>query len=76
MTLLSRTFRRFADVIGRALGRSAAMVIGIVLVIVGVAMTITIVMLPAGVVLWLLGVAIFIGGLFAPDLRTDGPADR
>jgi uncharacterized membrane protein YgdD (TMEM256/DUF423 family) len=71
MTLLSRSVRGFADVIGRVLGRLGAMVIGFVLMVVGVAMMATIVMLPAGIVLLLLGIAIFVGSLFAPNFRSD-----
>jgi hypothetical protein len=76
MTLLARSFRHFADVIGRLLGRFAAMVVGFILMVVGLAMTATIVMLPAGIVLGLLGVAIFVGGWFAPDVRTGRSVDR
>jgi hypothetical protein len=76
MTLLSRSVRRVADVVGRVFGRLTAMIIGCILTVVGLAMTATIVMLPVGIVLGLLGVAIFVGGLFAPDARTDRPAGR
>jgi hypothetical protein len=71
MTLLSRSVRGFADVIGRILGRLGGMVIGFVLTVVGLAMMATIVMLPAGIVLLLLGVAIFVSGLFAPDFQSN-----
>ena len=44
--------------------------------VVGVAMVATIVMLPLGVVIGLLGVAIFVGGVFAPDLRNEQTGHR
>jgi hypothetical protein len=47
------------------LGRVTAVIIGFVLMVVGLAMTVTIVMLPAGVVVGLLGVGLFLTGLFA-----------
>jgi len=47
------------------LGHIAALVLGFVMMVVGLAMSVTIVMLPAGIVIGLVGLAIFIGGLFA-----------
>ena len=44
---------------------------GFILMMVGLGMTVTIVMLPVGVVLGLLGVAIFVGGIFAHDDEAD-----
>ena len=46
------------------------MIIGVILMVVGLGMTATVVMLPVGIVLLLLGVAIFVGGIFAPDDQT------
>jgi hypothetical protein len=57
--------RSVADTVGRTLGRVTAVIIGFVLMVVGLAMTVTIVMLPAGVVVGLLGVGLFLAGLFA-----------
>src|SRR5262249_16618639 len=42
-----------------------ALVVGFVMMIVGLALGVTMIMLPAGIVIGLLGVAIFVGGLFA-----------
>jgi hypothetical protein len=67
MTLRSRVVRPVADLVGRVFSRLAAVVVGFVLMATGVGLTVTIVMLPVGIVLGLLGVAIFVGGLFAGD---------
>ena len=66
MTSHSRSLDRAADVARRAVGRFAAVTIGLVMMMVGLGMTATIVLLPAGVVIGLLGVAVFVGGLFRP----------
>jgi hypothetical protein len=50
---------------GHFLGHVAAVVLGFVLIIVGLAMGVTMVLLPAGVVIGLLGVALVVGGVFA-----------
>jgi hypothetical protein len=50
-------------------GHIAAIVIGLVMMIVGLGLGVTMIMLPVGVVVGLLGVAIFVAGLFAPDWR-------
>jgi len=47
------------------LGHVAALVVGFVMMIVGLGLGVTIIMLPVGIVVGLLGVLIFIGGLFA-----------
>jgi hypothetical protein len=73
MTLQSRSVRYVADVVGRFLGRLASMIIGYVLMFAGLAMMVTIVMLPVGVVVALLGVGIFVAGLFAPVESTTSP---
>ena len=57
--------------LGRLFERAAAVVVGLAMMIVGLAMGVTMVLLPAGLVVGLLGVAIFVGGLFA---RIDGHA--
>jgi len=50
---------------GHFLGPVAAVVLGFVLVIVGLAMGVTMVLLPAGIVIGLVGVALVVGGVFA-----------
>jgi hypothetical protein len=67
MTLRARVVRSVADLVRRVFSRLAAVVIGFVLMATGVGLTVTIVMLPVGIVLGLLGVAIFVGGLFPRD---------
>jgi len=52
--------------------RLAAVIIGFIGMVVGVGMMVTIVMLPAGVVVALVGVAIFVAGMFAPDFDGRG----
>jgi hypothetical protein len=47
------------------LGHVAALIIGFVMMVVGLGLGVTMVMLPVGVVVGLLGVAIFVAGLFA-----------
>jgi hypothetical protein len=67
MTTPTHSIRSLGGRIGRSLPRLALVIVGFVLMVVGVAMTATIVMLPAGMVLGLLGVATFLAGIFAPD---------
>jgi hypothetical protein len=50
---------------GHFLGHVAAVVLGCVLITVGLAMGVTMVLLPAGIVIGLLGVALVVGGVFA-----------
>ena len=47
------------------LEHAAAVMVGFVLMVVGLAMGVTTVLLPIGVVVGLMGVTIFVGGLFA-----------
>lgn len=47
------------------LGRIAALIIGFVMMIVGLGLGVTVMMLPVGIVIGLLGVAVFVTGLFA-----------
>jgi hypothetical protein len=47
------------------LGHIAAVVIGFLMMVVGLALGVTMIMLPVGLVVGLVGAAIFIGGLFA-----------
>ena len=51
-------------------GHIAALIVGFVMMIVGLGLGVTMVMLPVGLVIGLLGVAIFIGGLFARINKT------
>ncbi len=47
------------------LGRILAIIAGFVLMVVGLGLGVTMIMLPVGVVVGLIGVAIFVAGLFA-----------
>jgi hypothetical protein len=63
--------RRWIRTTEAALGHVAAIVIGFVLMVVGLGLGVTMIMLPAGIVIGLIGVAIFIGGFFGHiDART------
>ena len=44
---------------------AAAVVLGFVLMVVGLALGVTMIMLPVGVVVGLIGVALFVSGIFA-----------
>jgi len=76
MTQLSRSGRQVADLVRRMFNRLAAVIIGSIFMVAGLAMMITIVMLPMGVVLTLLGVMIVVFGFFIPDTRTEQHGDR
>ena len=71
MTRFSAAMQPLVNLVSRVFGRLVAMIVGFVLTAVGLGMMVTIVLLPGGVVLGLLGVAIFVGGLFAPDPRAE-----
>jgi hypothetical protein len=71
MTLRSRSAQHLADLVGRVFSRLAAMIVGFIMSAVGLGLTVTIVMLPVGLLLGLLGVAIFVGGLFAREDPTE-----
>jgi hypothetical protein len=47
------------------LEHAAAIFIGFVLMVIGLGLGVTMIMLPVGVVIGLIGVALFVGGLFA-----------
>ena len=47
------------------LGHVAALVVGFAMMVLGLGLGVTMIMLPAGLVIGLLGVALFLGGLFA-----------
>ena len=49
----------------RLFEQAAAVVLGFTMMVVGLALGVTMIMLPVGLVVGLLGVAIFLGGLFA-----------
>lgn len=55
----------FLGGMGRFLEHAAAVLIGFVLMVVGLGLGVTMIMLPVGIVIGLLGVAIFVGGIFA-----------
>ena len=50
---------------GHFLEHAAAVVLGVVLMVVGLGLGVTMIMLPVGVVVGLLGVLLVVGGLFA-----------
>ena len=47
------------------LGHIAAVIVGFIMMVVGLGMGVTMVLLPVGIVVGLLGTAILVGGLFA-----------
>jgi hypothetical protein len=47
------------------LGHIAAVIIGFVMMVVGLGLGVTMIMLPVGIVIGLVGAAVFVGGLFA-----------
>jgi hypothetical protein len=51
--------------IGRFLEHAAAVVIGLIMMIVGLGLGVTMIMLPVGITIGLIGMAILVGGLFA-----------
>ena len=57
--------RHVLAMVGHFLGHVVAVVLGFVLIIVGLAMGVTMVLLPAGIVIGLIGVALVVGGMFA-----------
>lgn len=73
MTVATIFHCHWVRVIESVLGHVVAVILGFVLMVVGLGLGVTMVMLPAGIVIGLLGVAIFIGGLFA---RINSKASR
>ena len=63
MAHLANWHRPWVHTIESVLGHVAAIIIGFVMMVVGLGLGVTMVMLPAGIVIGLAGVAIFIGGL-------------
>jgi predicted Na+-dependent transporter len=57
--------RHMAAGLGRLFEHLTAIVVGFVMMIVGLGLGVTMIMLPVGLVIGLIGVAIFVGGLFA-----------
>lgn len=57
MTERTRSVQHPTDIAGRLFRHTGALIAGFIMMVVGLAMTITIVMFPAGVVITLLGVA-------------------
>jgi len=64
MTVALRLHHLLAGV-GRFLEHATAVVLGFVLMVIGLALGVTMIMLPVGIVVGLVGVALFVGGLFA-----------
>jgi hypothetical protein len=64
-------FHHFMSGVARFLEHATAVVLGLVMMIVGLGLGVTMIMLPVGLVIGLLGVAVFVGGLFA---RINKPA--
>jgi hypothetical protein len=69
--LLPSPLRHVLTIAGHFIGHVAAVVLGFVLIIVGLAMGVTMVLLPVGIAIGLLGVAMVVGGIFA---RITSPA--
>ena len=57
--------RTFTGAVLRFFEHAAAVVIGFAMMVVGLALGVTMIMLPVGVVVGLFGFAIFVGGVFA-----------
>ena len=57
--------RHVAGLVGSFFAHAAAIVVGFVFMVVGLALGVTMIMLPAGLVIGLAGFLIFLGGLFA-----------
>ena len=59
---------RWVRIIESVFGHMAPIIVGFAMMVVGLGMGVTLIMLPVGIVVGLLGAAIFVGGLFAhPD---------
>jgi hypothetical protein len=65
------TLHRALVGIGHFFEHALAVAVGLVMMIVGLGLGVTMIMLPAGLVIGLLGVALVIGGVFA---RFDAPS--
>jgi hypothetical protein len=58
-----------ASIVGTFLGHALAIVVGFVLMVAGLALGVTMIMLPLGLVIGLVGFAIFVAGFFAHPLQ-------
>jgi uncharacterized membrane protein SpoIIM required for sporulation len=61
---IGRSAKHAAAVGGRFFGHAAVVAIGFVLMIVGLGLGVTMIMLPAGVVIGLVGAALIVAGIF------------
>ena len=59
------SFHRAGAALGGFLEHAAAVVIGLIMMVVGLGLGVTVIMLPVGLPIGLLGVALVVGGLFA-----------
>jgi hypothetical protein len=57
--------RSWVELVESVLGHVLAVIAGFVMMVVGLALGVTMIMLPVGVAIGLAGAAIFVGGLFA-----------
>jgi hypothetical protein len=76
MTSLTKSVRQLAAMVGGVFGRIAAVIIGFVMIGLGLGLTATVVMLPVGLILGLLGVAMIVAAIFAPNDPTGRLGDR
>ena len=58
------SFREALSVVVWFLEHAAVAVLGLIMMIVGIGLSLTIIMLPVGIIIGLLGVAVFVGGMF------------
>ena len=70
------SIRQIASNVLHALPRIAAVLIGFILMVLGLGMSNTLVMLPVGLILGLLGVLLVVGGLFAHVDKPEQLGDR
>jgi hypothetical protein len=61
--MTTESVKHAAEVGGSILGHAAAILIGFIMMVVGLALGVTMVLLPIGLVVGLLGVVIFVWGL-------------
>ena len=62
---MSTMTRTFLGGVASVFEHAAAVVVGLVLIIIGLGLGVTMIMLPVGIVVGLLGVLMVVGGLFA-----------
>jgi len=72
MILTHVAVTRYVRLIESVLGHVAALVVGFALMVFGLGLGVTMIMLPVGLVVGLIGAAIFAGGFFAHPLRDSG----